>query len=209
MRAYARLRGIAHTTVDYHIRKGGITRGDDGLIDVQAADRYFAEQVDKGQSMRARGQQRKFHGELLLPGETPPQPASAGMLPPPVPNMPVAGPDILELRKRIPTDFGDAAYLTAVEQMLERRRTNLQAEGALLHNELVERTQFELARQIRDNMLAIVPRVQDVLAAETDPHAVGVLLNQEIRQALESAAKLAEAMAAEDAQADLEMSAAA
>lgn len=243
VRGYASARGVAHTTVDYHIRKGGIIRGDDGKIDATQADRYFSENVDKQQSLRGRGQQRRITGEILLPGEqmnhesrrvsahapSPvmalgvanaraltgshgaaaggqiggrPAAAGAGNADRPPSG---AGGNVIDLnvlRDRVPIDYNDAAYLASVEILLEKRRDNLEAEGKLAQTELMQRTEFELSRQIRDNMLAITPRVQDILAAETDPKEVGRILTEEIRQALESAAKMAQELADEDAAQD-------
>jgi phage terminase Nu1 subunit (DNA packaging protein) len=61
--------------------------------------------------------------------------------------------------------------------------------GKLLDTDEVHQTQFELARQVRDAMMSIPPRLQDVLAAESDPSVVGALLTAEIRLALETEAK--------------------
>jgi len=63
--------------------------------------------------------------------------------------------------------------------------------GKLVDAERLAQAQFELARQVRDSMLAIPPRLQDILASVSDPLEVGRLLTAEIRQALESAAKQA------------------
>lgn len=63
--------------------------------------------------------------------------------------------------------------------------------GKLVDAENLAQAQFELARQVRDSMLAIPPRLQDILASVSDPLEVGRLLTTEIRQALESAAKQA------------------
>jgi hypothetical protein len=63
--------------------------------------------------------------------------------------------------------------------------------GKLVDAEKLAQAQFELARQVRDSMLAITPRLQDVLASITDPLECGRVLSAEIRQALESAAKQA------------------
>jgi hypothetical protein len=63
--------------------------------------------------------------------------------------------------------------------------------GKLVDAEAVSLKQYELARQIRDSMMAIPSRIAEQLAAETDVNIVSRMLSDEIRQALESAAKLA------------------
>jgi tRNA U34 5-carboxymethylaminomethyl modifying GTPase MnmE/TrmE len=61
----------------------------------------------------------------------------------------------------------------------------------LVDAEAVSMKQYELARQIRDSLLAIPSRIAEQVAAESDSSACARLLEQEIRQALEAAAKLA------------------
>lgn len=48
---------------------------------------------------------------------------------------------------------------------------------------------FEIARNTRDAVEAIAPRISAILAAETDPHKVRELLAAELRQALEELSK--------------------
>lgn len=180
VRGYAKSRGMAHTSVDYQIRKGRIPLVD-GKVDAEYADHVFREKVDAKQSLRGRGQQR-------VGGGLPTTPAAVA------PGLPVDPLDLEAIRLRVPKDYNDAAYLQAVEELLKRRAANAEAEGRLTATEKVTRAQFELARQIRDSMLGIVPRIQEMLAAESDPLQCGRLLQAEIRQALESAAKQAAAL---------------
>lgn len=184
VRGYARSRGMAHTSVDYQIRKGRIPLVD-GKIDAEYADHVFREKVDAKQSLRGRGQQKVAGaaGERL-----PATPAAAAPTLPDDPN------DLEAIRRRVPKDYNDAAYLQAVEELLKRRAANAEAEGRLTDTDKVTRAQFELARQVRDSMLGIVPRIQEQLAAESDPVLCGRLLAAEIRQALESAAQQAAAL---------------
>ncbi|KVW99501.1 hypothetical protein [Thiobacillus denitrificans] len=171
---------MAHTSVDYQIRKGRIPVVE-GKIDAEYADHIFKEKVDAKQSLRGRGQQR-------LGGGLPTVPAAVAPTLPDDPN------DLEAIRRRVPKDYNDAAYLQAVEELLKRRAANAEAEGKLAPAEKVTRAQFELARQVRDSMLAIPSRLQDALAAETDPAQCGRLLAAEIRLALETAAKQAAAL---------------
>ena len=180
VRGYAKSRGMAHTSVDYQIRKGRIPVVD-GKIDAEYADHVFKEKVDAKQSLRGRGQQR-------MGGGLPTTPAAVA------PGLPVDPLDLEAIRLRVPKDYNDAAYLQAVEELLKRRAANAEAEGKLTATEKVTRAQFELARQVRDSMLGIVPRIQDALAVESDPAQCGRLLAAEIRQALEAAAKQAQAL---------------
>ena len=192
VRGYAKSRGMAHTSVDYQVRKGRIPLVD-GKIDPDYADHVFRDKVDPKQSLRGRGQQ-KLAG-IAAGAALPTTPAAvAAAAPGAAGELPVDPNGLEEIRRRVPKDYNETAYLQAVEDLMKRRAANAEAEGRLTATEKVTRAQFELARQVRDSMLGIVPRVQDHLAAETDPAEVGRLLTAEIRQALESAAKQAAAL---------------
>ena len=180
VRGYAKSRGLAHTSVGYQIKKRNIPLVD-GKVDPDYLDHVFKEKVDVKQSLRGRGQQR-------VGGGLPTTPSSVA------PDLPVDPNDLEEIRQRVPKDYNEAAFLQAVEELLKRRAANAEAEGKLTATDKVTRAQFELARQIRDSMLGIVPRIQDQLAAETDAAVCGRMLLAEIRQALEAAAKQAVAL---------------
>ncbi len=74
---------------------------------------------------------------------------------------------------------------------LQAKIDYLERTEKLVDAEAVSMRQYELARQIRDSMLAIPSRIAEQLAAETDPVACARMLTAEIREALEAAAKLA------------------
>lgn len=182
VRGYAKSRDMAHTSVAYQIKKGLIPLLDGKKIDAEYADHVFANKVDQRQSLRGRGQQRKQGAPSSIDTQPPPD-ALPGDL------------DQLEqIRARVPKDYNDAAYLQSVEELLKRRAMNAEVEGKLTATDKVSRAQFELARQVRDSMLAIPSRIQDLLAAETSADACGRMLAAEIRQALETAAKQARAL---------------
>lgn len=225
VRGYAKSRGMAHTSVDYQIRKGRIPLVE-GKIDPEYADFVFREKVNKMQSRRGRGQQRKEARATDLGGALPVVAVSAGagvQVPAEALNSPAAdlgsssgtvsdggpalaipaaklpelpddSPVLAQLRAMIPTNYDQAQFLSAVEDLMKRRASNAEAEGNLTATDKVQRAQFEMARQIRDAMLGIVPRLQDDLAAETDPGACGRMMAAEIRLALASAAKQAAAL---------------
>lgn len=181
VRGYAKSRGMAHTSVAYQVKKGRIPLVDD-KIDPDYADHVFANKVDPQQSLRGRGQQRKAGL------------SAADAAKPALPDLPDNLNNLETIRARVPADYNEAAYLQSIEELLKRRALNAEAEGKLTATDKVTRAQFELARQIRDSMLAIPSRIQDQLAAESDATQCGRLLAAEIRQALESAAKQAQAL---------------
>jgi hypothetical protein len=57
--------------------------------------------------------------------------------------------------------------------------------GELVDKSTMERVVFVLARMTRDNVLRVPSRVRSTLAAELDEIQVGVILDRELRQALE------------------------
>lgn len=214
VRGYAKSRGIAHTSVAYQIKKGRIPLLEGKRIDPEYADFVFAEKVNKQQSLRGRGQQRVKDGGIELPppagNATATPPATNGKPDPALvaPELPEDTPDLAALRNTIPKDYNQAMFLSSVEDLMKRRAANAEAEGKLTATDKVLRAQFEMARQIRDAMFGIVPRLQDDLAAETDPAACGRMLMKEIRQALESAAKQAASLEDEFAMMEAEADAA-
>lgn len=189
VRGYAKSRGLAHTTVDYHIRSGKLV-AIEGKIDPDYADVVLREKINKLQSQRGKGQRRKSEAAtsgdaaLSLPAGFPTlPPADLGGLP--------AGQALEAIRQAIPRNFEEAQFYVVVEDLLKRRLANAEQESRLLDADEVHKTQFEMARQIRDAMMAIPPRLQDTLAVCADPAECGRLLADEIRQALESAADAA------------------
>lgn len=105
--------------------------------------------------------------------------------------------DLESIRNLVPRNFAEAQYLTAVEDLLKRRLANAEEEGRLLDADEVRQSHFEMARLVRDAMLAIPARLQDALAACADPVECGRMLADEIRQALEAAADAAEHLGSE------------
>lgn len=184
VRGYARARGMAHTSVDYQIRKGRIPVVD-GKIDADYADHVFREKIDAKQSLCGRGQQRPGGGLPTTP---------AGV----APTLPDNQEGLEAIRRRVPRDYNDAAYLQAVEDLLKRRAVNAEMEGRLVDAEKVVRAQSEVARQIRDLLMAIPSRVDEQLAAEQTAVGCRRILDAEIREALEEAARIAEELQESD-----------
>lgn len=148
-------------------RKGGRGKGNSGDYDLDEC-RAWAANHGLGAQLRTLAQQ---------PSSLPPLDAALG--------------DLDAIRRMVPRNLAEAQYLGQVEELLKRRLANDEAEGRLVDAEEVAQAQFEMARQVRDAMMGITPRVQDVLASISDPGEVARVLNAEIRQALESAAKQA------------------
>lgn len=68
----------------------------------------------------------------------------------------------------------------------------------LVRVETVEREGFEVARSIRNALLNIPQKIAPEVAAEVDPHAVELIIQREIVQALEGVTKIAGSNQQED-----------
>ena len=74
------------------------------------------------------------------------------------------------------------------QDKLKNERLELEIEkerGSLVSREERERDEALAARRVRDALFNIIPRTIPLLTAETDPHNVQTILNNEIRHALD------------------------
>ncbi len=79
-----------------------------------------------------------------------------------------------------------------IKEVYGARKAKLEYEtmaGELVEKRKVKMEAFNVARKVRDAMLNIPSRMSAQLAAETDPHKVHTILEQEIVQALEELAR--------------------
>lgn len=97
----------------------------------------------------------------------------------------------LDLASGEMVDFQTARAIKENYLALQAKIDYEERTGKLVDAETVSMKQYEMARQIRDSMMAIPSRIAEQLASETDASACAHLLIDEIRQALEAAAKLA------------------
>lgn len=86
--------------------------------------------------------------------------------------------------------LSEAQRLVHIERREQLRISNLQRAGRLVDRGEVERTSFEVARTVRDRILAVPDRVAPQLAAETDSARVRQMLERELRAALVSLVEL-------------------
>ncbi|MBI5677731.1 MAG: hypothetical protein HZC52_04410 [Planctomycetes bacterium] len=89
------------------------------------------------------------------------------------------------------TDNQDLAKSRAIKEHFKAKLTELEfleREGTLVPAKDVIDANFEKARQIRDQLLNIPARVSPIIAAERDAKKVHEILNNEIRQCLETLA---------------------
>lgn len=174
LRAYARHRGVSPSAVEKALKSGRIKKEADGTIDPVKADAAWNKNTNPAQ-------QRKEQSTPPVRGKTKPSTAKPKPTQGDQENIPVPKggvPGYQESRAKKEFCQAHMAFLD-----LEERKKKL------LRAEEVEREAFELARRTRDRLLGVGSRVADVVAAETDHHKCEILINQEIRIALEELSK--------------------
>lgn len=204
--AYARHRGVTRQAVHYALAKGIIRRGADGLIDIPAADRAWqanmhpihgGERGRKGKPGKKRRVQTsakpELHGLDRAPetgtpaapprrkraeptSSSPPSPSIEVPKPAaeaPEPPAPSAGQGLIDAKTT------QAEWAGRLAELNYRERA-----GELLERDGVLRALADVARETRDALYAIPPRIMGVLAPEQPPFEVKQVLEEEIGKAL-------------------------
>ena len=161
IRSYARQRGVSEGAVRKAIKAGRIQKEADGSIDPVKADAAWDRNTNPAQQRQ----------------QTVPE---KGLEEAPVPSQP----NVEKRGSAVP------AYQTsrAVRETYAAKMAKLDFEersGKLVQADEVQVAAFNAARQVRDRLFCIPPRLAAVLAAESDAHAVEQILQQELRDALE------------------------
>jgi len=194
---YARHRGVSPPAVRQAIKAQRIAVGADGLIDVRAADRAWARNTSPINGGRRAGAGRKPRGRAqtsapvargraeprapraaartngAAPPVLPVLPTQPSLEEPEAPASPAAGQGLIDAKT---TREGWAAKLAELDY---RHRA-----GELLERDEILKALGDAAREVRDGLYGIVPRVQGVLAPEQAPGDVAAVLNEEIAKAL-------------------------
>jgi phage terminase Nu1 subunit (DNA packaging protein) len=165
LRAYAERRGVALSTVQAAIRTGRISTvpgpGGEPKIDPEIADREFEANTDPSKQGR-----KENVGDLIAKENA--------------------------RAVKSDSDHGSATndYMKwrARREQLNAQLKELEYEqksGKLVNAEEARREFFKIAREARDAIMNIPERISGQLAAETDEHAVRMLLKTELTRALE------------------------
>lgn len=213
--AYARHRGVTKQAVHYALKVGRIHAGEDGLLDVAAADRAWrantspvnggprpgggrkprrppavqTSAVAAATAVRPARRPRRPAAELPVspaqasleePAGSPPESAAGGAFQP--------GQGLISAKTTREEWAGKLAELSYRERA-----------GELLERDEVHRLLVGVAREIRDALYGIPPRLANVLAAETVPAQVHALLEQEITKSLDGLARAFERVAPAEA----------
>lgn len=180
LRGYATSRGMALSTLQHHIKTGKL-KTVEGKIDPDYADVCLRSLIDKAQSARGAGQRKKREGE-----------GDEGRSESAFYQLPEGVTDISDIRRLVPRNFMEAQYFNMLEDVQRRRLTNELEEERLVYVDEVTQAQFEIARQIRDAVMAIPSRIADELAAAATPTECARILNRELRTALQAVADAAD-----------------
>lgn len=197
IKGYARYRGCSRPAVQKAIKTGRIALGDDGLIDVTAADAAWELNTDPA-TARARlvkpTAESKPEGNHPKPAaEQPVKPEKAPKGNRPVVPAPIAAPrPAADQVNEIAVKRGQAATFAAARaeneslKARERRLRLEEREGKLVDRERAKTLFFDMARQFRDALQGQPARVAAEMAATlgTDPHRVQSELERFVRQFL-------------------------
>lgn len=160
---YARHRGVSRQAVDRAIRRGKLARSlvdVDGQRMVRDVDEADAEWLEK----TTRRVKSKPPAETAEPKNEPAEAQPAG--------------NSLFEEQRAATH----------ELARHRKLTNDEREGRLVPIAIVQKQQFETMRIVRESMLNLPTRIAGELAAETDAAKIARILDERLREALESGA---------------------
>ena len=165
LRAYAKLRGVSDGAVRKAIKTGRIKTESDGTIDPAKADIAWNKNTNPAQQRQQIAPEKQVETTTIPP--TPPQP------------------DTEKRTSAVP------AYQTsrAVRETYAAKMAKLDFEErtkGLVKADEVKVAAFNSARQVRDRLFCIPPRLAAVLAAEDNAHTIEQLLQKELRDALEA-----------------------
>jgi hypothetical protein len=177
---YARHRGCDLKAVQYAVSRGRITRDQRGFIESDQADQDWEDRTDHSKARY--GLKRVSSRPISSTHSRRDQPFNS------------------EARKELDQPFDGSfssppnfAAARAVKEICEAKLRRMDLEerrGNLLPRGAVEKAAFNSFRVLREAILNVPCRVSGQLAAESDPRKVQDLLENEIKQALESFAGL-------------------
>jgi len=184
-REYARHRGVALKTVQRAVESGRISQvvGKKGekKIDSKKADREWDSNTDVSKVPAAYAEKVEEFARKLKPIDRTPDNIDDEI--PDVEDF-ESEDDFLADDEKTP-DFMKARarreeYMARIKEIEYRKLS-----GSLVAVEAVNKSLFKLARIVRDSMLSLPAKISHKLASETDAHAVSILLEKELRRALE------------------------
>lgn len=175
VRAYARYRGVSHQSISFALRRGRISRSEDGMIDSEQADRSWEANTNPRRS--AAGKVNGAIGQALRRRQLARQ---ANHQSEPAPEGPQRSPGVDAFAKARAVRERYAALLLKLEY--EERS------GKLIDRSEVTTAAFKLMRTLRDSILAVPDRIAAQAAAENDAAVVHRMIETELRGVLDQVA---------------------
>lgn len=170
-RGYARRRGVSQAAVWKAIRDGRISTVA-GKINPKTADREWAENTDRSKprnSISGDPNRRRRRGEPSAPMDLDASSEQTG----------------IPLRNGSGVEASSYAEARAKREacLAEKARLDLELQmGTLVRADEVRRAAFNAARQARDQLIALPPRVAAIIAATDKPEEVRRILDEEIEK---------------------------
>lgn len=166
IRAYATHRGCSKSAVMKAVSRGRITREPDGKIDPSKADLEWTQNSDPGQVEAQAAQKPALQTKSKTKAESTSD------------NSPAEGPTYIQSRAI------RELYVARLRKMEYEEKAN-----RLVPLDKVTVRWFNLARQLRDQLLSVPNRIDAILAAESDRFKTNQLLTEEISRVLEEFSK--------------------
>lgn len=164
IRAYAAHRGCSKSAVMKAVSRGRISREPDGKIDPAKADREWEQNSDPGQVEAQNAEKPALQTKLKAKTESVSESSE--------------GPTYIQSR--------------AIRELYVARLRKMEYEekaSRLVSLDKVTVRWFNLARQLRDQLLSVSNRIDAILAAENDRFKVNQLLTEEITRVLDEFSK--------------------
>lgn len=174
---YARLRGVSDSYVSKLHHKHRLVLDARGLVIVKSTDTLVAASRDPTRGGDRTGKHARRDAERAAapsPTAAPAEPQTSG--PAGAAPQTQGDPDAMTLT--------EAARAEKIERTRSLRLDNAVKAGELVRKDAVEAEAFRCARQAQELLMALRDRLVPLLAAESDEHAIGTLLDAEFRHVL-------------------------
>lgn len=170
-RQYARHRGVTLRAVQKAIEAGRISVDDDKKINSDTADRDWIDNTDSSRVAITITEKPQQDGPAQMP------------LAPPAPEVETEGDEPLASDPNA-AQYREHRTTREKYQSLKQQLEYEQLAGQMINVDEAKRIVYTSFRAVRDSIMNVAARIKDQLAAEADPHACEVLLENELTAAL-------------------------
>lgn len=183
--AYARLRNVSRQAIGDLVKRGVLALRD-GKLDIAEADAACLAHLNIAKSPVAAAIEAAAPSGA--PVEAPPNGMTASTDAATADSGSDAGPESTKQK----FNFNDARAEREHYEALIAKANYLEQQGTLVQAADVQAEILEIAREVREQLMNVSPRISSILAAESDERKVDALLTKEMRQICEGlATKLA------------------